>query len=425
MPKCYLSLTEAKCCKVSPNSCCSLTTTKKRKKKIYVIDISMVTPHRYVNLFLWNCFSWLLFSAKKGDNVVYWLTTYFLYGNCLFRLLDLCYQDLCGLSGCRCSAHAHCSMTQSWLGKVSRTACRCPSRQYISRRFFIELHARQRPLVTWQTWQSKDTQQHWFNDTPPHPPVWQFAWWWAEKPPLCSAAGSFHFLLRQRASPANRPVLSRQRHKTVLLFLFPRVKTTFTGNSTTHTHTHTHTLQLPRAHKQRGKGRQLRVWCSCYWLVSYETSLHYFKVHYCRCLISDILVKKKTKTKTTKTKQKKQEPRFILDFSLPQGSLQSFIVLQVFHPCSSDNLKKRPHTPNPLQMCVCVCLCLCFCYLFRTFSGISTDHVRTSSPHGEWWSVLMQHDLIPEVLVKFMGKVWTEVRLRLGLGRSWLRLGLW
>ncbi len=62
--------------------------------------------------------------------------------------------------------------------------------------------------------------------------------------------------------------------------------------------------------------------------------------------------------------------------------------------------------------CVCVCVCVCtgFCYPFKIFSGINTDCMRTSSPHGDQRPVLMQHDLISEVLVKFR----SEVRLRLG-----------
>ncbi len=59
-------------------------------------------------------------------------------------------------------------------------------------------------------------------------------------------------------------------------------------------------------------------------------------------------------------------------------------------------------------MTVCVCVCVYFtgfCHLFRTFSGINTVHVRTSIPHGDQRLVLMRHDLISEVLVKFRGKV--------------------
>ncbi len=54
---------------------------------------------------------------------------------------------------------------------------------------------------------------------------------------------------------------------------------------------------------------------------------------------------------------------------------------------------------------LCVCVCTGFCYLFRTFSGINTDRVRTNSSHGDQRPVLVWHNLISEVLVKFRGKV--------------------
>ncbi len=38
---------------------------------------------------------------------------------------------------------------------------------------------------------------------------------------------------------------------------------------------------------------------------------------------------------------------------------------------------------------VCVCLSTGFCYLFRTFSGINTDRMRTNSLHGDQRTVLM------------------------------------
>ena len=37
-----------------------------------------------------------------------------------------------------------------------------------------------------------------------------------------------------------------------------------------------------------------------------------------------------------------------------------------------------------VYVCVCMCMCVCVCVgvLFKTFSGINTDLVRTSRPHG-------------------------------------------
>ncbi len=63
-------------------------------------------------------------------------------------------------------------------------------------------------------------------------------------------------------------------------------------------------------------------------------------------------------------------------------------------------------TPPPVIHCMCVCMCVCtgFCYLFRTFSGIDTGCVRTSSSHEDQRLALMKHDLISEVLVQFRGK---------------------
>ncbi len=62
-------------------------------------------------------------------------------------------------------------------------------------------------------------------------------------------------------------------------------------------------------------------------------------------------------------------------------------------------------------LCVCVCVwvrvCSGFCYLFRTFAGMNTDCVRTSSPRGEQRALLMWHDLISEVLVQVRVKAWT------------------
>ncbi len=46
-------------------------------------------------------------------------------------------------------------------------------------------------------------------------------------------------------------------------------------------------------------------------------------------------------------------------------------------------------------------MCVCVPYLFRTFSGINTDRVKTSSPHENRRPVLMQRDLISGVLVNF------------------------
>ncbi len=70
-----------------------------------------------------------------------------------------------------------------------------------------------------------------------------------------------------------------------------------------------------------------------------------------------------------------------------------------------------------------MCVYTGFCYLFRTFSGINTDSMRTSSPHGDQTPVLMRQDMISEVLAKSRGEVWTEVRLQFGYGMNWLRLG--
>ncbi len=64
------------------------------------------------------------------------------------------------------------------------------------------------------------------------------------------------------------------------------------------------------------------------------------------------------------------------------------------------------------RACVCVSPCVCvlgFCYLFRTFSGINSDHMRTSSPHGDQRPVLIWHDLIFEVF-----SLWVRYELRLG-----------
>ncbi len=71
-------------------------------------------------------------------------------------------------------------------------------------------------------------------------------------------------------------------------------------------------------------------------------------------------------------------------------------VAQVFH----SNEKRKTFMG---RVCVCVCVCVGrytgFCYLFGTFSGINTDQMRTSSPHGDQKPVQIRHDLISEVLV--------------------------
>ncbi len=71
---------------------------------------------------------------------------------------------------------------------------------------------------------------------------------------------------------------------------------------------------------------------------------------------------------------------------------------------------------TPLCVCVCVCVCTCVC-------GINTYCVRTNSPHEDQRPVLERHDLISEVLVKFKGEVWMEVRLRLGCTNEWKSTG--
>ncbi len=67
----------------------------------------------------------------------------------------------------------------------------------------------------------------------------------------------------------------------------------------------------------------------------------------------------------------------------------------------------------------CACVCTGFCYLLRTFSGINTDYMRTNGRHGNQRPALMRNDLISEVLVKFRGKVWIEVRLRVSSTNEW------
>ena len=53
----------------------------------------------------------------------------------------------------------------------------------------------------------------------------------------------------------------------------------------------------------------------------------------------------------------------------------------------------------------CVCVCVCFCYLIGTFSGINTDLVGTSSPHGDQSLVLMRENVISGVLVRVRVKM--------------------
>ena len=68
--------------------------------------------------------------------------------------------------------------------------------------------------------------------------------------------------------------------------------------------------------------------------------------------------------------------------------------------------------------CVCVCVCLyTFYYLFRTFSSIITDLVRTSRPHWDQGPALMRLSVISEVLVKGRDKV--LVRLSTMNGSKW------
>lgn len=57
------------------------------------------------------------------------------------------------------------------------------------------------------------------------------------------------------------------------------------------------------------------------------------------------------------------------------------------------------------KKCLFRYVCVCFCYLIGTFSGLNTDLVRTSSPHGDQSLVLMRHNVIFGVLVKVWGKV--------------------